>query len=55
MFSRKDEDQAELEARLMAKEVDAALEYLQRFVAGESIDFHHVTRALALVAVAQNR
>jgi hypothetical protein len=53
LFNRNPADQVELENRVMAQDIDAAHAYLERFVAGEPIDFDHVTRALALIAVGQ--
>jgi hypothetical protein len=54
-FNRTPADQADLEARVLAKDFGAALEYLRRFVNGDPIDQHTVLRALALVAVSEYR
>jgi hypothetical protein len=55
LFNRKDAHQTNLEARLQNRELDAAHEYLQRFVDGERVEMNRVTQALALVAVSQLR
>ena len=54
-FNRTPADQAELEARVLAKDFDAALQYLRRFVNGDPIDQYTVLRALALVSVSEYR
>jgi hypothetical protein len=54
-LSRTPADQAELEARVLAKDFDASLQYLRRFVNGDPIDQYTVLRALALVAVSEYR
>ena len=48
-------DQADLEARVLAKDFDASLQYLRRFVNGDPIDRYTVLRALALVSVSEYR
>jgi hypothetical protein len=52
-FSRASDEQAELEARVLAKDFGAALDYLRRFVNGDPIDQYMVLRALALVSVSE--
>jgi hypothetical protein len=54
-FNRTPAAQAELEARVLAKDFDAALQYLRRFVNGDPIDQYAVLRALALVSVSEYR
>ena len=53
LFDRTPVDQAELEARVLAKDFGAALDYLRRFVNGDPIDQYTVLRALALVSVSE--
>jgi hypothetical protein len=43
----------DLEARVLAKDFDASLQYLRRFVNGDPVDQHTVLRALALVSVSE--
>lgn len=43
----------DLEARVLAKDFDASLQYLRRFVNGDPIDQYTVLRALALVSVSE--
>jgi hypothetical protein len=51
LFNRTAPEQADLEARVLAKDFDAALLYLRRFINGDPIDQYTVLRALALVNV----
>jgi hypothetical protein len=55
LFNRTSPEQADLEARVLAKDFGAALDYLRRFVNGDPIDQYTVLRALALVAVSEYR
>jgi hypothetical protein len=52
IFNRKPTRQTDLEARVLAQDFDAAVEYLHGFVAGDTIDRDYVLRALALLASA---
>jgi hypothetical protein len=50
-FNRTPVKQAQLEARVLEQDFDAAIDYLRGFVAGDTIDRDYVLRALALLAV----
>jgi hypothetical protein len=50
-FNRTPAKQAQLEARVLEQDFDAAIDYLRGFVAGDTIDRDYVLRALALLAV----
>jgi hypothetical protein len=52
-FNRTPAEVADLEARVLAKDFDASLQYLRRFVNGDPIDQYTVLRALALVSVSE--
>ena len=54
-FNRTSAEQADLEARVLAKDFGAALEYLRRFINGDPIDIHILPHALALVVVSEYR
>ncbi len=51
LFNRTPVKQAQLEARVLEQDFDAAIDYLRGFVAGDTIDRDYVLRALALLAV----
>jgi hypothetical protein len=55
LFYRKPADQTEIEALIMAHDLNAAHKYLRRFVDGGTIEQDYILRALALVSVSEYR